>query len=53
MKNPSIRNEELCNTCGLEEAEVDGMCWTCEIVHGTDMLEDIGRYLATYDESTF
>lgn len=46
-----MKKEELCSTCGMEEAEVEGMCWTCEIVSGTDVMEDIGEFLASYDVS--
>ena len=41
---------KLCSRCGLEDAEYDELCFTCEMVEGSDILEDIGEFLGTYDD---
>lgn len=41
--------ENLCKTCRIEEAETsEGICWTCDIVGGVDVLEEIGEYLEEF-----
>lgn len=38
-----------CKECGMEEAEYEGLCFTCEMVGGSDILEELGEYLSTFE----
>ena len=43
-------DNDNCIRCGTEPAEIDDLCFTCEIVGSMDVIEEIGEYLAAYDD---
>lgn len=43
-------SNELCIECEMDVAEYKGLCFTCEMVGGSDILEEIGEYLKDFSE---
>lgn len=45
-----VNETNECTRCGMEPAEIDGLCFTCEIVGSMEVISEIGEYLAAYED---